>query len=397
MQYSKTAHFDFAKIGIRPKLKISHPGDEYEQEADKAAEQVMKMSISDPFLAITHAKEQRIDRKCAACKLKNDEEEEKMVIRRKPLFSSDFASDQVTNQINNIRSSSCSPFDVSTKEFMESKLGHDFSKVKIHTDERAANSADSVNAMAYTIGNDIVFGKGQYQPNTLDGIRLLAHELAHVGQQRPLENIQRKDRPEVDRGTFIRENCVGVDEDDSKAQCVFTNHEERVIRIAKEYAVRKCGKAIFSLSVLSPEEVNYLSKLIFHQNAPSRQMIQITIENVRKKLERTAIVCKNCHDRKCNTGGVRAYVPDDHTLIGICPLFFNRQDITETPRYLIHEACHLAEVDIDNFFTRRNVEEYCHSGGEKQDYWNKPCPADVDNLKNADAWSFFIDRLSITG
>ena len=66
---------------------------------------------------------------------------------------------------------------------MESKFGYDFSNVIIHTDEKASKSANSMNALAYTLRNDIFFGQGQYQPNTLRGRRLLAHELTHVVQQ----------------------------------------------------------------------------------------------------------------------------------------------------------------------------------------------------------------------
>lgn len=61
--------------------------------------------------------------------------------------------------------------------------GWDFSKVRVHTDSRAAAAADALNARAFTTGNDIVFGAGQYQPSTASGRRLLAHELVHVAQQ----------------------------------------------------------------------------------------------------------------------------------------------------------------------------------------------------------------------
>jgi len=67
---------------------------------------------------------------------------------------------------------------------MESRFGHDFSRVRIHTDEKAAESARAVNALAYTAGHDIVFGAGQYVPETPEGRRLLAHEMTHVVQQR---------------------------------------------------------------------------------------------------------------------------------------------------------------------------------------------------------------------
>ncbi|MDT5271231.1 MAG: hypothetical protein QOH49_3417 [Acidobacteriota bacterium] len=75
------------------------------------------------------------------------------------------------------------PLDDSTRAYMEPRLGHDFSKVRIHADERASESARSVGALAYTVGNDVVFNAGQFAPQTRSGLHLLAHELAHVVQQ----------------------------------------------------------------------------------------------------------------------------------------------------------------------------------------------------------------------
>jgi len=70
-----------------------------------------------------------------------------------------------------------------TRTFMESRFGHDFSMVRVHTDAKAAESARAVNALAYTAGRDVVFGAGQYVPGTIEGQRLLAHELVHAIQQ----------------------------------------------------------------------------------------------------------------------------------------------------------------------------------------------------------------------
>jgi hypothetical protein len=75
------------------------------------------------------------------------------------------------------------PLDAETRAYMEPRLGHDFSKVRVHADDRAAESARSVGARAYTVGNAVVFNSGQYAPQTPSGLRLLAHELAHVVQQ----------------------------------------------------------------------------------------------------------------------------------------------------------------------------------------------------------------------
>src|SRR5262249_16769691 len=79
--------------------------------------------------------------------------------------------------------SSGRPLDAATREFMEPRFGHDFSGVRVHTDSQAAESARAVNALAYTVGRDVVFGSGQYAPGMTAGRKLLAHELAHTIQQ----------------------------------------------------------------------------------------------------------------------------------------------------------------------------------------------------------------------
>ena len=76
------------------------------------------------------------------------------------------------------------PLDSKTRSFMDSRFNHSFGDVRVHTDARAAESARSVGAVAYTVGSDIVFGDKQYVPERPSGQRLLAHELAHVVQQR---------------------------------------------------------------------------------------------------------------------------------------------------------------------------------------------------------------------
>src|SRR5271157_4589128 len=75
------------------------------------------------------------------------------------------------------------PLDAGTRAFMEPRFGHDFSKVRVHTDAKAAESAQAVQAHAYTVGSDMVFGAAQYAPGTAAGNSVLAHELTHVVQQ----------------------------------------------------------------------------------------------------------------------------------------------------------------------------------------------------------------------
>ena len=85
--------------------------------------------------------------------------------------------------VHEVLRSSGRPLDAETRAFMEPRFGHDFSHVRVHNDAQAAESARKVNALAYTVGRDVVFGRGQYTPGTASGNRLLAHELTHVVQQ----------------------------------------------------------------------------------------------------------------------------------------------------------------------------------------------------------------------
>jgi hypothetical protein len=81
------------------------------------------------------------------------------------------------------------PLEPSTRSYFENRFGHDFGAVRIHTDSTAARSAQSVNALAYTVGQHVVFGAGQYAHNTGEGRRVMAHELAHTIQQSSGQNV----------------------------------------------------------------------------------------------------------------------------------------------------------------------------------------------------------------
>ena len=77
-----------------------------------------------------------------------------------------------------------SPLESSTRSYLESRMGQDFTDVRIHTGAKADTSAKSINAQAYTVGNDVVFAAGKFAPETPGGMHTLAHELTHVVQQR---------------------------------------------------------------------------------------------------------------------------------------------------------------------------------------------------------------------
>lgn len=86
--------------------------------------------------------------------------------------------------VHEVLRSAGQPLDASARTFMESRFGHDFSRVRVHTDSKAAEAAQSVNALAFTVGQNIAFAGNNYSPQSPSGRELLAHELAHTIQQR---------------------------------------------------------------------------------------------------------------------------------------------------------------------------------------------------------------------
>ena len=159
---------------FQAKLTIGPSDDVYEKEADAVADQVVRMKEDEGSMPGTTSPVS-IQRKCSTC-----EDEEKNMIQPKSKSS---ANMEAPSEINVALNSDGKPMDSGTKSFMESRFGYDFSNVQIHTGQVAAKSANSINALAYTSGHDIVFNKGQYTPGTDSGKKLLAHELTHVVQQ----------------------------------------------------------------------------------------------------------------------------------------------------------------------------------------------------------------------
>ncbi|MEH2236633.1 eCIS core domain-containing protein [Nostoc sp.] len=155
---------------LQTKLRISEPGNRYEQEADRIADQVMQMP--EPFL---HRQ------------VEPEAKEEEMVqpksIPKSTSLNSDQSFSEVSPIVHKVINSPGQPLDSKTLTLMESRFGYNFSQVRVHVDGASADSARALRARAFTSGGDIVFGSGEYAPTTSEGKRLLAHELVHVVQQ----------------------------------------------------------------------------------------------------------------------------------------------------------------------------------------------------------------------
>ena len=167
---------------IQPKLKIGALNDKYEREADRVADQVMRMptpaqpSSTNSSQVLNNSNTPNIQRKCAGC-AKEDE-----LIQKKTSGATPEVTPTINSNIQSLQGGG-QPLSKSERNFFEPRFGTDFSNVKIHTDSHANNTAKSINARAFTHGNNVFFGAGEYSTGSEGGKKLLAHELTHVVQQ----------------------------------------------------------------------------------------------------------------------------------------------------------------------------------------------------------------------
>ncbi len=232
-----------AGYGVQAKLKISQPGDPLEQEADQMAERVVSgqrpggrnggiasagapasiqrqcaacaagdKSMSDRREADTVQRqsedeaqpEQEDDTTAVSAKLqpgaagvihrtatrdsRDKEQDEEKVDSLATKAGPGAAAGQavqapVAARIRGVQNSGGRPLSASVRRTMEPHFGRSLSRVRVHTDGEASRTAGAIKARAYTLGRDVVFNQGEYKPETIEGQRLLAHELTHVVQQ----------------------------------------------------------------------------------------------------------------------------------------------------------------------------------------------------------------------
>ena len=161
---------------IQPKLVIGAVNDPLEHGADRAAAAVLADS---PAPAQGHAPG-LLQSECAAC-----EAEEQEAVRRAVRSGTARQSGPESRTSGPAAAAAAvasggAPLAADLRSYFEPRFGHDFAQVRLHDDAAAGAAARSIDARAFTLGADIAFAPGEYQPGTADGRRLLAHELAHV-------------------------------------------------------------------------------------------------------------------------------------------------------------------------------------------------------------------------
>jgi hypothetical protein len=210
---------------LQAKMTVGKPNDVHEQEADRVADTVMRMP--EPMLQRQEEKEETAQMKPISPLLQRQGDEQKdetaqpksligpitsivqrqeekeetaQMLQRQEEKKDEHAqakgssdptpavSPQLESRIQTIRGGG-QPLPDNTRTFFESSFGHDFGGIRVHTDSQAAETAGQLNAQAFTIGRNVFFGAGHYEPHTSKGQWLMAHELTHTIQQQPSQTI----------------------------------------------------------------------------------------------------------------------------------------------------------------------------------------------------------------
>ncbi|MBC7510047.1 MAG: DUF4157 domain-containing protein, partial [Ferruginibacter sp.] len=187
-----------SRVTIQPSLKVSSPSDSSEVEAVSVAKKVMRMPVADNSIHYRNSGAGQ------AFRLQNNLQREKIQREGRGL---PVVSPTLQSKIQG-SSSEGSPLPTGVKSFMEPRFKADFSNVKIHTSEKSAGMNAQLSAKAFTVGNNIFFGKDQFRPENNEGKELLAHELTHTIQQGAA--IQRSEDVAVTQSSAIQVQRLGL-------------------------------------------------------------------------------------------------------------------------------------------------------------------------------------------
>lgn len=214
---------------LQAKMTVGKPNDVHEQEADRVADTVMRMpepllqrqeekeetaqmkpiadrvspllqrqeekkdehaqakSLIGPITSIVQRQEEKKDEHAQMLQ-RQEEKKDEHVQAKGSSATTPAVSPQLESRIQTIRGGG-QPLPDNTRTFFESRFGHDFGGIRVHTDSQAAETAGQLNAQAFTIGRNVFFGAGHYEPHTSKGQWLMAHELTHTIQQQPSQSI----------------------------------------------------------------------------------------------------------------------------------------------------------------------------------------------------------------
>ena len=332
-------------------------------------------------------------------------------LQRQPAAAARSGAPGTPSRVDAVLASPGRPLDAAPRQFFEARFGRDFGDVRIHADERAAASARVVDALAYTSGRDIVFGSGRYDPASTRGMRLLAHELTHIVQQRaglaaagssraddPAEREAERNADRLHSGAALtfdaRAPALARQAAAAAAPAVTAcdADQQSTIDPARELAEQWLERALERLDayIAAPgDDANASVRTAltehFHSVDPA------VVARVRGLLERArgdldarehdpaAFECHADADASCTNNSAFAR----GALIVLCPPFFAESSLRERAGSLVHETVHAlpdgahAHVPDRGYDTDRVL----------------PHLGTAEALNNAESYSMFVREL----
>ncbi len=368
-------------------------------------------------------------RKCASC----EEEEEKLHLQRKPTGGNPA---KVQPTVNEALRSPGDQLDTGTRQFMEARFGHDFSRIQVHLGTAADKSARSLHAHAYTVGEHVVFAAGRYMPGTEAGRSLIAHELTHTVQQQNgfrAETGSAADQAEQEALTNERlihsgkplsfsaqpsrlarrddDNQPTVTVANKPGACSLEQHQkiEPAVRLAIQWLDRSIDR--ISRFVSNPgDKANQATGEALQSQFRSKDpaiarrvlerlvMIRHDIDSAREgkefediaredpKVEDAALregrefktVCHTNDDQQCQSGN--AYVSADRSTFTFCPIFFT-WPLESRAESIVHEMAHTILQDIKD------------RGYRSDRILARPILSTTEALTNADSFGLLVQEL----
>lgn len=363
---------------VQTKLVISQPHDPYEQEADCVADQVMRMP------------EPTVQRQCAACAAGGLPcpacEDEQITVSRKAQAS---VGGEAPVSVHTVLASPGQPLSASTRAFFEPRFGRDLRHVRVHTDSAASQSAQDVNALAYTVGSHVVFNAGRYAPGSMEGKRLLGHELVHTVQQGAGgERVSRTVDPSstncVEGTDGARANPIGQLEwleAMAAAKAYLTaaslSGEVAMAHIGTRGPGGRTTQAYLARFGMPPGRRGaYRNRLTgrtysTQETALDAEMMSLSMryERVADYFSNTAIAYRCIHGRvtysNCRTG---CHIGEASACAGVNAIFLCSAFWARSPGeriiMLIHEAAHILWASVDHVANFRHAECYASFVGD---------------------------------
>ncbi len=324
-------------IFFQPKLAINQAHDQYEREADTVAGKVMRMSDSDNYF-FRPAPLSSIQRKFAECM-----EEEKL--QKKEINSTEADADNSFERYAGRLNSGGQSMSSEVRSYFEPRFGFDFSNVKIHNDSAAAKSAQSINALAYTSGSNIVFNENQYSPETDSGKKLLAHELTHVVQQDNDQHVKRKIDPVKTGPTEKPDEMTMKDYKlSTRYECSLTENEK--ITAATTKVNEWLSKVLTKLEeyIRNQKDEDTRSALAFHfRTADEYTAIRVAsvLNHIQKNMipnDEISVLCGYSDGNLCDENTIAVTLGSS---VYFCPVFFKKASVSdESAETIIHELAH---------------------------------------------------------